>query len=105
MRSDDDDKMAVIHNTIDEVRQIIESNLNNQGNLDGVLTRKLAQYTDCLVLKHRELEDLFRQDEHQLAESSDISKRQAEEIKDEIREVLEKQRQELQATFDKRKMV
>ena len=64
VKSDVDDRMAVIHNTIEEVRQIIMKNLHSKNNLDGVLTRKLAQYTECLELKYRELEDLLRQDEH-----------------------------------------
>ena len=56
----------------------------------------------CFELKHRELEDIFRQDEHQLAENIEVSKREADEIKKEIREFLEKQRQGLQAIIDKR---
>ena len=91
-KSDVDDKMAVVHQTLQEVRQIIQNNLHNKDNLDGVMTRKEPQYMACLELKHRELEDLFRQDEHHLAENIELSKRRAAEIKTEIEALMERQR-------------
>lgn len=54
--------MAKAHQNLDEVRQIIKDNVRKEGNLDGVLTRKEAQYMECLEMKYRELENLFRED-------------------------------------------
>lgn len=97
--------MAVLLQMLNEIRQVIKSNINCKDNLDGVLSRREVQYMACLELKHRELEDLFQQDEHQLAENIENSKRQADEVKAEIEALMEKQRQDLQAIFDRRKML
>ena len=67
VNSEVDDKMAVVYQTLREIRQIIRSNLHNKGILAGVLTQEEAQYMACLELKYRELEELFGKDEHKLA--------------------------------------
>lgn len=69
VKSDVDDKMAVVHTTLNEIRQLIKGNINCKGNLDGVLSRRIVQYMACLEIKHREFENLFRQDEEQLMEN------------------------------------
>ena len=105
MKSEVDDKMALVHQTLQEIRQLIKSNLHNKDNLAGVMMQEEAEYMACLEVKHRKLEELFRKDEHQLAENIELSKRQADEIKAEIEALMERQRQELQAVLNKRMMV
>ena len=63
VKSDLDDCVAKAHQNLDMARQIIKDNVRKEGNPDGVLTRKEAQYTECLDFKYRELENLFRKDQ------------------------------------------
>ena len=54
------------------------------------MTQKEAEYMACLELKHRELDDLFRRDELQLAKNIELSKRPAYEVKAEIEALMER---------------
>ena len=44
LKSDLDGKMIVVHQTLDEVRQMVRDNLQSENNLDGVLTQEAAKY-------------------------------------------------------------
>jgi len=74
---------------------MIRDNIHSDQNSEGVLTRGEANYLGCLELKHQELETLFRQDEASWAENVEIAKRKADEVKDKIQAILERQRLEL----------
>ena len=69
---------------MDGVRQLIKDNIHSDQNLEGLLTRKEANYLGCLELKHRELEFLFRQDVASWAENVEVAKRKADEVKERI---------------------
>ena len=95
LKSAIDGKMLGVHQTLEEVRQMIRDNIKSPQHLEGLLTRREAHYLGCLELNHRELENLFREDQAQWAENVEIAKRNSEQINQKLVAFIEKQRQDL----------
>ena len=78
------------------IRLVIKDNLRSEDNPTGLLTKKEADYLECFELKNRQLGELFEQDEAHWAENLEMIQRQANDIKDQIKALLEKQRLEFE---------
>ena len=89
-----DSQMAVIKEKVDTVIATITGNVQSDENPTGLLMKGEAEYLKCLEINSKRLEELMRQDEAHWAENLDMIKRQAGEIQDQIKALLEKQKQE-----------
>ena len=72
--------MSDIHERLASVHSIVRENVVCEKNPDGLLTKGEANYIQCLQLQHVQLEELLQQDEALWAENREMSRRQAEEI-------------------------
>ena len=80
LKAELDSQMSEIHERLSNVHVIVRENLTSEKNPDGLLTAGEANYIKCLQLQHTELEELLRQDEAHWAENREMSRRQADEI-------------------------
>ena len=66
--------MMVVHESIQKVNNVIEANVRNEENPNGLLVNPAAAYLKCVEMPHQNLEVLFRQDEAHWAKVLDIVK-------------------------------
>ena len=94
LKSDIDTRMLGVHHTLDGIRQTIKDNIQCDQNESGLLTRSETEYMACLVIKHNELDMLFREDESQWIENLEITKKEAQSIREKIKAFFERENQE-----------
>ena len=88
-------KIDQVQEILKEIGTTIEENIKSEENREGFLTQQCGEYLACLSLKRAELRTLFSKDEAQWAENIEAARRQAESIKQQIRELLDRQSKEL----------
>ena len=96
-----DSKLAVVHEGLYLVKQMVKANFRCKENPDGLLTRKDSEYMVCLKLENLRLEQLLRQDEAYWAMNHEFVKRQAGEIQDQMKQFLERQQKDFEEMLNR----
>ena len=86
----------IAHTNLDEAKAIFGAHIQDTQNSKGVFTSKLQEYIDCLLFAHVKLEDLMRKDEAHWEENLVMVKRQAQEIHEQVHQLMEQQKKQLQ---------
>ena len=95
VKTDIDSRLMVAHTNLDEAKALIKSNLQNTDNPKGVFTGEEKEYMDCLQLGHVKLENLIRKDEAHWEENYIMVQRQAQEIQEQFKQLMDKQQKEI----------
>ena len=72
--------MLRVHESVEEVRKTIKSNLFDKAGKVGHLVQKKREYLACLEMKNVELEQLLRKDEMHWTKQIQATKKQAKDI-------------------------
>ena len=99
LKSDLDDKMAIVHENLDSIRTIVKENTLTLQNEDGVLTSDEAEYLKCIEVQHVKLEQLLRKDEAHWANIKKNASTKGKTMSDKLTALLEKQKKELAAVM------
>ena len=89
LKGEIDAEMAKTLEQIEKVRAMIRDNIQGKDNPIGLLTGKLQDYLQCLEINYRDLEMLLRNDETKWAENLETKQREAQTIKEKMREFIE----------------
>ena len=96
LRGQINEHLRGINEHFEAVKGMVRVNVHNEENLDGLLTRDVSRYNDCLRYDHERLEELFKQDAGHWAVNVEQARKKANDVSLKIAAVVERQRKELE---------